>query len=180
MIDSYSVKAQMRLTEIYHNRTRHRQSDRKDVLQTNRKNAPKTGKRTNRMRSRFTEGTGRSATEHAEGFSHTLIRSTLRKARRRLHTSGWRNQKVTKCPAEPAGGAWTLSPPLSPGQFSNPPQSISQGNPTTPNTENTMLVRGPRLLIRKLGTITASATAGREEERRHKAKRMASDEPLIP
>lgn len=106
MIDSYSVKAQMRLTEIYHNRTRHWESDRKDVLQTNRKNAPKTGKRTNRMRSRFTEGTGRSATEHAEGFSHTLIRGTLRKARRRLHTSGWQNQKVTKCPAEPAGGAW--------------------------------------------------------------------------
>lgn len=96
MIDFYSVKAQMRLTEITTGRGTGK-ATRKDVLQTNRKNAPKTGKRTNRMRSRFTEGTGRSATEHAEGFSHTLIRGMLRKARRRLHTSGWRNQKVTKC-----------------------------------------------------------------------------------
>lgn len=54
----------MHLTEIYQNRTRywqHIKVTRKDLLQTNKKNAPQAGKRTNWMRNRFAEVTGRSA-----------------------------------------------------------------------------------------------------------------------
>ena len=63
MIDFYSVKAQTYLTEIYLNRTRywqHLKVTRKDLLQTNEKNAPQTGKRTSWMRNRFAKVTGRS------------------------------------------------------------------------------------------------------------------------
>lgn len=53
----------MHLTEIYLNRTRywqHLKVTRKDLLQTNEKNAPQTGNQTNWMRNRFAEVTGRS------------------------------------------------------------------------------------------------------------------------
>lgn len=97
MIDSYSVKAQMRLTEIYHNRTRHPQSAKEGCLTNQQEKCPPNRETDKPDEESIHEGTGRSATEHTEGFSRTLIRGTLRKARRRLHTSGWRNQKVTKC-----------------------------------------------------------------------------------
>lgn len=53
-------------------------------------------------------------------------------------------------------------PSSSPGQFSNHPQSISQGNPTTSNTEQMILVWGPRMRCpRRAATLLGAwATPG--------------------